>query len=118
MLPKKGKDPLDPASYRPISLINVDAKILSKIPANRLAPIIPFIINRSQPGFVRGRFGIANIRKVLAALEIARQNPSKDNIIIALDEEKAFDNIDLDWLLQVKNTMFFQGSITSFLQAQ
>lgn len=31
ILPKKDKDPYDPASYRPISLINVDAKILLKI---------------------------------------------------------------------------------------
>lgn len=36
LLPKKDKDPLEPVSYRPISLMNVAAKILSKIIANRL----------------------------------------------------------------------------------
>lgn len=45
VLPRKDKDPLEPASHRPISLGNFDSKILSKIIANRLAPLIPSLIN-------------------------------------------------------------------------
>lgn len=44
VLKKKDKEPLEPSSYRPISLINADAKLLSKILAQRLAPIMPTLI--------------------------------------------------------------------------
>ena len=46
LLLKKGKDPLDIKNFRPISLINTDAKIFSKIAANRLrAPMkIPVVL--------------------------------------------------------------------------
>lgn len=84
VLPKKDKDPPLPASYRPISLINVDAKPISKI-LDQLVPIMPSLINSSQAGFLKGRSGVANIRKVLLALEYAKRNPRQDNIIITLD---------------------------------
>lgn len=54
VIPKKDKDPLQPSSYRPISLINVDSKLLSKIITNRLADILPSLINPNQLGFVWG----------------------------------------------------------------
>lgn len=77
VLTKKVKDPLEPTSNRPISLINVDAKILLKIIANRLASIMPSIIITSQLSFVKGRSGqyqkIANIKKVLSALEHSKR---------------------------------------------
>lgn len=43
---KKEKDPLDLASYRPISLINVDNKIVGKILARRLETVLPTIISQ------------------------------------------------------------------------
>lgn len=52
---KKGKDPLDPGSYRPISLLNLDVKFFSKIITTRLANIIPSLIHPAQSGFVKGR---------------------------------------------------------------
>ena len=51
---KKGKDSLDPASYRPISLANVDYKILTKVLAIRLENIVPCIMHADQVGFVKG----------------------------------------------------------------
>lgn len=88
--PRKNKDPLQPSSYRPISLINVDAK-LSKIIADRLADILPSLINSSQSGFVKGGSGVAKIRKVLLTLEHSKSNPAQDNVIITFEAEKAFD---------------------------
>lgn len=115
---KKVKDPLQPSFYRPISLINVDSKLLSKIRTNRLADILPSLINPNQLGFVKGRSGEANIRKVLVTLEHSHRNMTQDNVIITLDGEKAFDNIDLGWLFHVMEAMGFQGNFMTFLAAQ
>lgn len=51
---RKGKAPEDCASYRPISLLNVDLKILSKILAIRLESLLPMLINEDQTGFIKG----------------------------------------------------------------
>lgn len=59
---------------------------------------MPTLINDTQSGFVRGRSGVANIRKVMLALENAKANPKQDVAIATLDAEKAFDNINLQWL--------------------
>lgn len=62
LIHKKDKDPLDPASYRPVSLLNVDNKILAKIVATRLETILPTIISQDQTGFIKNRQLFFNIR--------------------------------------------------------
>lgn len=45
----------DPASYKPVSLLNVDNKILAKMIANRLENVLPTIIHEDQAGFIKNR---------------------------------------------------------------
>ena len=59
---KKGKDPLACTSYRPISLLNVDFKLLSKLLALRLESFLPAIISLDQTGFIRNRHSFSNLR--------------------------------------------------------
>lgn len=54
VLPKEGKDPAAPNSYRPISLLNTDMKILAWILANRLKTILPTVIYPDQTVFIAG----------------------------------------------------------------
>lgn len=51
-LHKKGKDPQHSGSYRPVSLINVDEKIISKILLARLEKVLSSLVYREQVGFV------------------------------------------------------------------
>lgn len=61
VLPKPGRDPLCPGSYRPISLIDQDLKMLCKILADHLATFLPQLNGPSQVGFVKGRSAVSNI---------------------------------------------------------
>ncbi len=54
LLLKKGKDPLDCSSYRPISLIPCDLKIYAKVFASRMEKVIHSLIKEEQTGFIKG----------------------------------------------------------------
>jgi len=56
LIHKKDKDAAECASFRPISLLPVDLKILSKLIAPRLEDLLPQIINPDQSGFVKARY--------------------------------------------------------------
>uniref|UniRef100_A0A3B4WXV4 Reverse transcriptase domain-containing protein n=1 Tax=Seriola lalandi dorsalis TaxID=1841481 RepID=A0A3B4WXV4_SERLL len=68
LLPKPGKDKQKCDSYRPLSLLNADYKILSKLVALRLEDVIPKIIHADQTGFVKNRHGADNVRRLLHIL--------------------------------------------------
>ena len=55
LIPKKNKDLEDCSSWRPVSLLNSDIKLLAKTFANRLDPCLLNIISKDQTGFIRGR---------------------------------------------------------------
>lgn len=81
-----------------------------------MAQIMPILIGEAQTGFIRGRSGVANIRKVLTALEYAKQHPKDVVIIASLDAKKAFDNIDWNWLFLTLEKKGFAGQIIDFLR--
>lgn len=65
LLLKPDKDPALPSSYRPLSLINTDIKIIAKALATRPEKIIPSIIHNDQTGFIKGRHSNNNVRRFL-----------------------------------------------------
>ena len=81
LIPKKNKDKTILENLRPISLLNVDYKILTKILAKRLEKVLPKLINPDQTGFVKGRYIGENIRLIQDLMfytekEICQESPS------------------------------------------
>ena len=94
---KKGKCPESCASYRPISLLNVDRKILAKMLAIRLEGLLPKIIKEDQTGFIKGRNSYNNVRRLLNIIQVF-QRRQVDGLVLSLDAEKAFDRVEWSYL--------------------
>lgn len=96
----KNKSPDRCESYRPISLIIVDAKLLSKLLVRRLEGILPLLINPDQTGFIQNHFSSTNIRRLLNIIQYSNQTNYK-TYVISLDAEKAFDRIEWTYLFNI-----------------
>uniref|UniRef100_A0A803J4Y6 Reverse transcriptase domain-containing protein n=1 Tax=Xenopus tropicalis TaxID=8364 RepID=A0A803J4Y6_XENTR len=94
---KPGKDPLECSSYRPISLINADAKILAKVLATRIAQHLSKVISPDQTGFMPGRMTDTNIRRLFTNITITHDNPGT-RLVATLDNMKAFDSVEWEYL--------------------
>ena len=66
LLPKPNKDTIYIENWRPISLLNIDYKIIAKVIANRIKNVLPLIISQNQSGFVKDRYIGENIRTIFA----------------------------------------------------
>ena len=93
LIEKRDKDKRYIENWRPISLLNVDTKILSKCVASRFIPVLPSLISPDQTAYVKGRYIGESIRLISDILD----STSKYKIpgyILTVDLKKAFDSID------------------------
>ena len=111
LLFKKGQRE-DLKNWRPISLLNVDVKILTKLLAERLIRVLPSIIHRDQKGCVKGRYIGENITLIRDLVECCEERET----IILIDQQKAFDRVEFSWLFQVLDKLKFGKNYISWLK--
>jgi len=103
---KKDKDQRYIKNWRPISLINVDAKIGSKALARRICKILPNIIHPDQCACVKDRLISDAIRTIDDVMSYTRSRDI-EGMLVAIDFEKALDSVDLKFLIRVLEAFNF-----------
>ena len=96
-------------NWRPISLLNVDYKICSKAISLRLSKVLDSIVDPDQTCSVPGRSIASNLfllRDVLDHIE----RTGETGILVSLDQEKAFDQVDRTFLLNLLRHLGFGPS--------
>lgn len=99
LLLKPGKNPQECSSYRPIALLNMDLRILTKVLASRLAKVISTLVNIDQTGFMPGMSTDTNLRRLFTHLQLDTDFPAK--VIVSIDIEKAFDSVDWQYMQSI-----------------
>jgi hypothetical protein len=105
----------NPKQFRPISLCNVIYKIITKVVANRLKPILTHVISKEQEGYVEGRQIMDNVilaHEFIHSLKVSRT----PGMLIKLDLSKAFDRASWQYLRAILDSFGFdQGWVNWIL---
>ena len=103
---KKDRDKRFVKNWRPISLLNVDTKILSKSLAEKLKSALPELISSNETAYVKNRCISESGRLISDVIEMC-DILDISGYLVTMDIEKAFDSLDHDFLLFVLKKIGF-----------
>src|SRR5690606_37325917 len=113
VLPKE-EDSYSTHKFRPIALLNTDYKMVTRVWADRLGPILAKKIGHHQRGFIPTRDGRENIINVQLIIDLINAK-NEEGAVIFLDQEKAFDRVSFTTVNRIFEQVNWPGRIRALL---
>ena len=101
-------------NYRPISVTNIDYKILAMVLANRMQNVISSVVSPDQTAYIKGRYMGTNIRLVNDILDYY-DSRNLSGMLLSLDFTKAFDTIEHDFMFKALEWFGFGQSFIKWI---